>query len=729
LPRVRPTALALLALVPGLAAASGWPLCPPLPALPRTGLSAPEPPGATRAVADRATSAGPVTRLEGDVEIRRGGRHVTGDRVTLDRARDRARAEGDASFATGELGVTGSRGELDLDTGAFSMRGADYQVDPAHAQGRAGRIRRDDDGVSRLEDATWSTCPRGAEAWHLRGGAVKLDPNTRQGTARNVTLWLGAVPVLYAPWFRFPIGQGRLSGFLTPRIGSSSESGTIVSVPWYWNIHPAFDATLTPTHYTDRGTQLRSEWRWLGPAGYWQLDNEYLPDDDLAGTDRVYTRVQQRASLGRWGTRIDAADASDRDYFDDLGDDLALSSQTHLRRRADLSWSGGATAFRARLQSYQTLDESIPARRRPYAQLPQLTLRTRGAPGPLETRLESELVRFERDASDTATRLRLVPAVTWPLEAPGWFLRPRLALDHTEYSIDRETSSGPERIGRTLPVTSIDAGLVFDRFGTHYQQTLEPRLFYAYIPAQDQDDIPVFDSGRYSFSFAQLFRERRFTGGDRLGDTNRLTAALTGRVLERDSGRQLLRASVGGSRYFADREVTLPAGTSPEPLDDNASDLIAELAAYPSPAWSARATVQWDPGTERTERQGLDLRYRGPGGGVANLGYRTRRAAQEQIDVSGAWPITGRWQLVGRRNYSLLDERNIETVTGVQYDSCCWRFRAVARRYLNEDDSPDGVGQSDSLYFELTLKGLGPIGAPAGTLLERAILGYSDSTP
>lgn len=720
---IRSALLAALAIAPTAAAAADRPLCPAPPPLPAVDVAEPGAPGITRAESDSARWQGSTAVLEGNVGVRRDGRSVAADRIRLDRDREQAVASGNVLFTTDEFAVQGTAGEMALDSGAFRIDGARYRQPPLHAQGRAERVRRDADGVSRLDGATWSTCPPQAEAWHIAADYVRLDPAARQGHARHVSLWFKGVPLFYSPWFSFPLGDDRKTGFLPPRIGRSSESGAIVATPWYWNAAPNFDATLTPRWLEDRGTQLQSEWRWLGPAGYWQIDNEHLPDDELTGTDRTFTRVQQRASLaGGWRTRLDASEASDADYFEDLGDDLALSSQTHLLRRADVMWSGAAGRFRGRVESYQTLDESIPPLSRPYERMPQLTFTTGGAVGGLETTLDTELVRFDRADSDTGERLRLVPAVTWPLERPGWFLRPRLAVDHTQYDLERVQTPGPEDPSRTLPIASLDTGLVFDRFGRDYQQTLEPRLFYVHVPAEDQDDIPLFDTGAFDFSFQQMFRERRFTGGDRVGDTDRLTLALTSRVLERTSGRELLRASIGGIRYFDERTVTLRPGDPPDTAER--SDLIAELGFNPTPSWSTDASLQWDPDADQSERYSAAVRYRGAGGGVANLGYRFRRDTQEQIDIAGAWPVSPRWDVVARSNYSLRDDQNIESLLGLEYESCCWSVRTVARQYL----SGDGTDQASGVYVELVLKGLGSVGDPAGSLLERAILGYSDPT-
>lgn len=711
--------------LPPAAGAADWSLCPPQPALPDVGVPAPEEPGATRARAQTVTSEGTTTLLEGDVGVRRGTRTVGADRIRVDRDRNEAEAEGDVLFRTDAYAVEGESGWMDLDTGAFRIEPGRYQHPGLHAQGRAARIRRDDRGVSRFDRATYSTCPSSTEVWHIAADRVKLDPNTRQGTARNATLWFQGVPLLYTPWFRFPLGDERMSGFLVPSFGSSDSSGFTVGVPWYWNAAPNFDATIEPRLLSDRGTQLRTEWRWLSKAGYWQLDSELLPSDDrFGGDDRTLTRLEHRGRFdGGWATDIEATAVSDDDYFEDLGTDLSIASQTHLRRRADVRWSGGAGVWRGRLETFDTLDEDIAPTSRPFERLPQITYTlTTGlddaADGwAFEGSVDAEAVRFERDAGDTGTRLYLNPAIEARREAPGWFLRPRLGLDLAAYDLDRSATAGPKAPARALPVLSVDSGLVFERLGESYRQTLEPRAFYVFVPEESQDDIPVFDTGEFQFSFAQLFRDRRFTGPDRRGDANRLTLALTTRLLDRAAGREVFRASIGGIHHFDDREVTLPG--RPPDREDN-SNIAAAAAWAPTPAWRSTVDLHWDPSDSRLSEAELDVAFDGAGDRLFNANYRYLRDSREEVDLSFAWPLTRQWLAIGRTRYSLFEDRNIETLAGFEYDSCCWKLRAVAREFVRGDEEA-----SQGIFFELVFKGLGSVGQEAGGVLEDAIRGYS----
>ena len=702
--------------VPALAQAQDgaddpWRLCPAMPRAPSVDVPAPSAPGATRAAAESAESRGATTILRGDATIRRQQRTLRADRIQLDREQRRARAAGNVFIEQGGLYIQGERGDVNLDTGAFTLDAARYSAEAAHAQGEAARVTRDERGVSRLEGASYSTCPPEDEDWRLTADTIELDPNTRQGVATNALLRFKGVPLFYTPWFRFPIGDERMSGLLVPSFGSSSSSGTTVGIPYYWNAAPNFDATIEPRYLSDRGGQLRTEWRWLGAAGYWQLNNEYLPNDALADEDRILTRIEHDGDFGPVRTDIQAESVSDDDYFEDLSSNLSLSSQRNLRRRADLRWNTSVGNLLARYESYQTLAGSEP-----YDQVPQLQFTGGDRSGRFETDYTAELVNFEHESDPTGLRLNLRPEVTWSLERPGWFIRPTLGWDYTAYDLDRVDPAAPATPDRSLPLLSLDTGLVFERFGERFVQTLEPRAFYVYVPEESQDDLPVFDTGEFEFSSAQLFRARRFTGPDRLADANRLTLALTTRLLDRASGRQVLRASAGAITYFDDREVQLRR----QPTEtDNRSDLALELAVDPTERWGTRTFVRWNPRDDRTEEGTFSARYDGGENRLFNAGYRYDRDSRETVDLSFAWPIGDRWTAVGATNYSLFEERNFETLLGAEYESCCWKVRAVARQYAG------GSGQETGFSIELVLKGLGSVGGDAGSLLDRAILGYS----
>lgn len=705
--------------------ANDWDLCPPQPQLPTPRLEASGDPNATDAVADEITSSGSSHILTGNVELMKGEHRVGADRIEIDRAGDFAQASGNVYIQTGEAAIFSPGGEIRMDTGAFDLSQPNVLYPRYHGQGRAIRVQRDDQGIATLTAGTWSTCPEEDEDWSIHADEIQLNPNNRQGTAYHASLWFQGVPLVYTPWLRFPLGDERLTGFLPPTIGQSSDLGTTVTVPWYWNIAPNLDMTITPrSTWKRQSVQLQTETRWLGDAGFWEINLDYLPEDQVFGDDRHLSQVIQN---GRYGhglrTDINISDVSDDDYFEDsLGDTQSIVDEDHLESRADLFWNNDFGRSQLRLQTFRTLDEDISAQNRPYKQLPSITHSYSGNGPGLRFEFEGEFVDFDRDESDTATRTRVTPAVTHALETPGWFIRPRLAIDHTNYSIDRVTSTGPDSVDRTIPITSLDTGLIFERFGNSYYQTLEPRAFYVYIPEEDQDDIPIFDTDDLSFNFNRLFEERRFSGGDRIGDTNRLSLALTSRLL--DTGTEILRGSVGVIHHFDDRKVTLPNGA---PGTDDLSDVVGELAVRPTEHWRIQATAQWNPQEDETEKHNSQVSFRGPGGGIANLGYRFQDQTRRQTDISFAWPVSPRWNLLARSNYSLREDRRIESLLGLEYENCCWRLRTVARESIEADENDkDGFEHDKAILMELVLKGLGSFGDPTGERFEDAILGYDD---
>jgi LPS-assembly protein len=274
---------------------------------------------------------------------------------------------------------------------------------------------------------------------------------------------------------------------------------------------------------------------------------------------------------------------------------------------------------------------------------------------------------------------------------------------------------------------SLDSGLVFERqINSKNQpitQTLEPRLFYLYVPYKDQDNLivdesgndVVFDTSQPAFSMSHLYRENRYSGGDRVGDANQLNAALTSRLLDR-RGRELIRVSAGRIFYFRDREVTLPGGQVETQAE---SDWVAEASSHWLKSLSAKASLQWDADNEHMQRSSAHIVYKKDPRRVLKLAYRYEKTSQEQGDIAFMWPVANRWNIIGRWLHSLKDDVTLESLKGVEYESCCWTARIVQQKYrINTIDD----NESDSIWFQLELKGLTSLGRSVKDLLERDIL-------
>jgi LPS-assembly protein len=594
-------------------------------------------------------------------------------------------------------------------------------VGSSNGRGGAAALEINQDGNLILDGVEYTTCPPGSEDWLLRGKFIKLDTGAGVATAKGIKLQFKGVPILYAPYLSFPIGDARKSGILTPEIGTAGRSGNEIRVPYYWNIAPNYDATITPRLLTDRGLQLETQFRYLGRRYDGTFTADYLPDDSILNEARHQFRFQHRTLFNnRWRNQIHYREVSDSQYFEDLGGSLSVSSITHLNRRIEFDYYTDNLSLFGQIQDYQTIDDAIAPTDEPYRRVPQLLASGLWPIKFVQVGLDGEIVNFDRDVGVTGWRVNAAPSLRIPITRPGWFITPAVSLDHTRYELN-DTAPGAETDPtRTVPIASLDTGVVLERSlnGANRIQTIEPRLLYVNIPFREQDDLPVFDTIAPDINLVQLYREDRFLGADRIGDTEHLSIGVTSRVLDVASGRELMTATVGQTRYFGDRNVTLP-GDAVSTLES--SDYIAQLSFLLWENFNFDFGHQWGTGDNGTTKSEARLQYRPASKKVLNLAYRFRRDSLEQGDVSWSWPVSTQWNFVGRYNFSFRDEEVLEQFFGLEYESCCWGLRLVSRRHISTRD-----GTRDSSFgLQLVLKGMTSVGTAADKLLERGILGYS----
>jgi LPS-assembly protein len=684
--------------------------------------------GAMEFSADQVVVEGTRYRLQGAVTGGRGDQYLSADRLDYDAETDTAQASGEVRYQRGNRLVSGDSAELHLGQDRGRVAPARFWITDKHIRGDAEELRLEGP-VSYLETARFTTCDEGSNDWWLKAASLRLDSAANEGVATHARVQFMHVPIFYFPYLSFPL-EGRKSGFLVPSLGDSSVSGTEFSVPYYWNIAPHRDATIVPRLMSERGVLWETEFRYLNRRSHGQLELAHLPGDRVFDDDRSALSLSHQGDPAPgWRTRLDYRYVSDADYLDDFGGELATSSVTHLERLATVDYRAASWQASLRLQGYQTLDQSLPVTSRPYQRLPQLRLTTADwqVPGGLALGLQAELVRFERDAGVVGNRYDLQPRISWPLRRDAGFLVPKLSLRHTQYQLEGSDPAVDDAPARTLPVFSLDSGLFFDRElqgkGRARLQTLEPRLFYLYVPHREQADLivdeggtsRVFDTSLPVFSFSQLFRDNRFNGADRVGDANQLSAALTTRFLD-ERGRELFSASLGRIYYFRNREVTLPGASV---AVDQTSDWAAEMKSQWSEDFSSRASLQWDSNDDELARGSLDLRYYRDERHVLRLGYRFEREVIKQADAALIWPLATRWNLVGRWLRSMRDHVTLESLKGLEYQSCCWAVRVVQRSY-RIDAADEEV--NDSFWIQLELKGLTSVGRKVENLLTRDIL-------
>ena len=663
----------------------------------------------------------PTARMTGGILLRRDDKLAGADTAYYDPDQRALFLEGGVRYEDPTTQIRSRAAEFGYDMGRIRFEGAEFSLGSSNARGAADSLEINEVGTLNLGRVEYTTCPPGSEDWLLQGKSIELDTRDGIGTAKGMRLRFFDVPILYLPYISFPIGDARKSGVLTPEIGSTSRSGNEIRVPYYWNIAPNYDATITPRLLTSRGLQLETEFRYLTERNEGAITADYLPDDDRLSRARHQMRFGHRTLFDNgWRSRINFREVSDSQYFEDLGGSLSVSSITHLDRHVSFDYYSDRVSVFAQVQDYQTIDDTIAPADEPYRRLPQVLANANRQFGPLRFDLATELVNFDRDTGATGWRFNTAPSVELSLERPGLFFKPAVSLDYTAYDLSDTLPGQDSTPERTVPISSIDTGLILERTMANAGriQTIEPRLLYVHIPFRDQNDFPVFDTISPDINLVQLYRKNRFLGIDRIGDTDQLSVGVSSRILDVGTGRELMTATIGQTRYFGDRTVTLP-NTSAATFDT--SDYIAQVRFLLFENVNFDFGHQWGTGENGTTKSEARLQYSPSQNKILNLEYRFRRDSLEQGDLSWSWPVGKRWNFVGRYNFSFRDQEVLEQFFGLEYESCCWGLRLVSRRHISTRD-----GTRDSSFgLQLVLKGMTSVGTAADKLLERGILGYS----
>jgi LPS-assembly protein len=602
-------------------------------------------------------------------------------------------------------------------------------IDPKFnsSRGDAEEVLFEGQSKKRLKNARYTTCEPGVDDWYIKANEIELDAYTQSGTAKHARVEFKGVPLLYSPWMGFSFNNERKSGLLAPTVGSTSRSGFETSIPYYWNIAPNKDATLGLRYLSRRGTQLQGTFRYLS-ENYSGTDSiEYLNNDDITGEQRYFANISHSHSLGDgWSAGYNIEKVSDDEYFSDMSTRIISTSRVNLPQAGRLDYVGDVWRFNGLLQKYQTLDET----NFPYERLPQLTLAADKEWNHIQTNLYSQYTYFDQNkdapVAVTGNRLTVYPSISVPFTQSYGFITPKLGVHSTHYSVnDNNFVVNGQNISnnsatRTLPIFSLDSGLYFERdfdvVQNNYTQTIEPRLFYVYIPNKEQDLLPVFDSGLADLNTTTLFSENQFTGGDRVNNANQLSLALTTRMIDSNTGVERFTATVGQRYYFTDQKVTLPGSSVSE---NNSSDIIAAMSARLSNKWNLDAFWQYNTEESGIVRTNLLARYNPEPGKLINAGYRYTQQFLEQVNVSGQWPLSQGWYGVGRFNYSIRDKTLIESLAGLEYDAGCWQARAVVQRVETAT-----ANANYGFFIQLELGGLASIGSNPLNLLRRDIPGY-----
>ena len=675
--------------------------------------------------ADRIESAAPnIIEASGRVEARQAGQNFFADWLRYDAALNEVQARGQVRLEQPALLVAGDSLRLNLNDYSGEFTQPVYQFTAQPGRGDAERIDFIDENHFNLQDATYTTCPVDNDDWFLKVRDLDIDKTRNVGTAHNASLHFLGVPILYTPWMDFALNNERKTGVLAPTFGTTERSGLDILVPYYLNLAPNYDATLYPRLLSKRGVQLGGEFRYMLGEARGENRLEYLPNDSEADRSRWSValnntyRLNANTQAGMLYSRV-----SDDDYFRDLSNLISITSVSHLNREAWVITQHANWNAELRAQSFQTLqDSTADPILEPYARLPHARLGVAQTFGNgLEFNLESEATRFAHPTKTEGTRVLAYPTLRLPLSNSFGFLTPQIGWHSSYYALD--DNAPEERITRNLPIFSLDSGVVFDRpfsfAGNDYEQTLLPRAYYVYAPYRDQTMIPVFDTAMLDFSYAQMFTENQFIGGDRINDANQLTLAVSTRFIEAASGLERLLVTLGQRYYFSTQQVTLPGI---EPRTSSATDVLAAVSGQITRDWRIDTAWQYDTQDGTVIRQNLGASYRPGPGRALNFGYRYIDQTTEQIDLSGQWPLGQRWYGMFRYNYSFQDDKLVEGLAGLEYNGGCWVVRTVFQRLATKEDQ-----STDAFFLQLELNGMGRIGSNPLDVLKQSVPGYRSS--
>ena len=765
-PRLAPIALALAAALapvpagaqpapaaPGVATAVPEPILKPAPQLvPAPPINPPKSPAATPPSppafapaapppesgvifvrADRVDgSAEKFVEAAGKVELRTRTETVLADWLRYDFVTEEVWGKGDVLIRRGIDWITGPEVRYNRGTETGSFASPRFYIGENGSRGSAAEIRFTGPEHYEATDARYTTCVAPRDDWYIRMGELEVDRARMIGTGHDATVYFLGAPIAYSPWVEFPLSGERKSGFLTPSFGSSGTRGFEYAQPYYFNLAPNYDATIVPRLMTKRGLQVGGQGRYLFDTFQGEAAAEYLHHDRVADETRWSVAWKHTQNLnflpglvGYWNLNK----VSDNTYFADLADRVGLTSQTTLPREGGFAYSNAPWTLIARAQAFQTLvDPSLPPGPPPYNRVPQFlaSLQEFDWKG-LTLAGTAEYADFRNPTLVTGRRAFAYPTIAWTRQGPSWFVTAKTGVHLRQYDLN-DTTPDRERQDYSIPISSVDAGLVYERewsaYGQNFVQTLEPRAFFVYVPYKDQSKAPIFDTAIDDYNFAQLFSTNRYLGNDRIGDANQLTLALSSRLLDPGTGAERLRVAIGERFYFQDQRVTL----NETPRSASTSDVLLGFEGRLSDAWTLGALMQYNFDRSQTERLDLGVRYTPAPGKAINASYRYARLQVDQVgllselnqfDISTQWPLTNNWTLLGRWNYSFVGNKSLEAVAGVEYNANCWVLRLVGQRLTTTAQSA-----STSVYLQLELNGLARVGTSPLELLRRSVPGY-----
>ncbi|MDP2634294.1 MULTISPECIES: LPS assembly protein LptD [unclassified Pseudoalteromonas] len=673
----------------------------------------------------------------GDVDINTLNMSLSAQSALIDKQRGLLNATGPIIYRDAISEVNSAGLNADLNNSEISLLGADYKLTEQQGHGGAEKLTINQSGLNLL-NASFTTCPNDTPLWAIQAEEILLSSESGWGETHDMVLRIMDTPVLYLPYFTFPIDDRRKSGLLTPNISSSDRYGVETITPYYWNIAPNFDATITPRYMSKKGVQLINEFRYLTENSNGLLGLEFLQKDDSEPQlkERFLFHWQQQSYFGdKWRANIDITNVSDDNYLTDLGSDYATRTDTQLYRTGSLSYLGERWRTDIKVQNFEVLGNHSDS----YAAWPQIGF-SQTEPYKLsnvEFTLDGEISHFTNSDAviDKATRLHLEPKASYGYQEYAWSFLSEFSLLHTNYKQEGDLAGSDyaDSVSRTLPKVRLYSQLNFERDTSLVKngiQTLEPQMQYLYTPDKDQSDIGLYDTTKLQDDFFGLFRDKRFSSVDRIASANQFTLGATTRLFS-ESNEELFNFSAGQIFYLNDSAKPSAQGINP---NTNYNALFAaQTMVHWHRRWYLSGGVQYDADGKQIIQSNVTLDYKGDNNQLVQLNHRYANDVSgntiEQVGLFTSFPISEQWQFVNSYHRDLDTGRSIEIFSGLQYESCCWAFQLTARRQI-ETDLNQSIGQEQATFdssigFNIVLKGLGSKSRyDAQKLLQQGIFGY-----
>jgi LPS-assembly protein len=687
---------------------------------------------------------------KGSAEVRRNVSVIKSDALHYDQDTDMADAYGNVRIISNGNTFVGPEAHLKVEANEGYMTNPKYRFNLSGGSGSAERAELMGNEQARVDHGTYTACECETDpAWYIKGSSFDFDTGSQEGIAHNGVLFFQGVPVMASPWLSFPLTSERRSGLLPPTFALSSTTGFEATVPYYFNIAPNRDLTVTPRLMTRRGVQMAGTYRYLSPTYSGTITGEFLPNDRQTHTNRYAIYLQHQQNFGGgFGGYINYNKVSDDQYPEDLANasnQFLNGTQLLYQQEAGLTYNNGPWSVLAREQRWQTLQPSVP----PYAREPQLNVQyNKYNVGGFDFGAETDYTRFTitQDNATDGQRFVFNPYLSYGINAPGYFAVPKIQWHFASYDLSHISTgltpgtvgyappNQPKNFTESIPTISFDTGLVFDRsvrlFGQDYIQTLEPRLYYVYTPFRDQSFAPIFDTAEADFGLAEIYTPNTFVGNDRIADANRLTAGLTTRFINPATGDERARFVIAQQYYFQSQRTTI---SNVQSLDQaKHSDLIAGAAIKLGAGFASETAFQYNVDNDQLVRASVGFAFSPADRKVINVGYRYTRKNEttlvnepiNQILLSAQWPITQRLYGVGRVNYDMAGHRLVDGLVGFQYDADCWQFGVGMQRYANGVNSTGQSSSGTRVLAQLTFKGLSNVDNGLVSAFRSSVQGY-----